>query len=642
MDTARAANGVSGFCTATGCDCTSTQPFLKNYYGEGKDGVCIIIKQHCDKNNITGGCFDNAQKQVGGIATLPSSGCGTYQIDMGVAPSNTSGYATDTLGWTGKNMSVSCTGSPDGGSPGTKTCTSGWCTSQAECSANNGMWGGANDGYCSPNTLGQCCVGSTGGGTSNPPPTAAPRTCGQSCNSTSDCLNPSGGGFPVECRNNKCQLPLTGPYACPEGMSSGSICGCSAKQQCGQPCGPAVGNKLCAPGSVCGFITPSNACMVNGVQQTAKQYCLPVNPGSGYSLKRCDVEPAANYIAADSLVKPGGSQANLTVTDVQNACKSVCGDKVIGTGEECDAGTDNGKAGSMCDATCKVRKVCGDACSYQSMCNRHLVTLTCIPDAGSGRSYCGLDAIIDGTTNVEQTDARIIKPGMWRTQTSTSFSGGSEIYNHERGATISFMTASRDLTLVQTFAPNRGKLLVSIDGKQQTGIDQYSATTKYKQRTIINMRTADTPEYVCQSGACRLASNPTSPTCGPVTSSPTPTPVPPTPSPLVCDLNVSWTSNGNPDAWKFGDMVTFTVAPAPSSRIPTGGSIRYEGQVAAYRGTSNVQSITLTPISTGASKFQPMKVERANSTYYFRFRYCVKSASGQEACTNWGSWQVPS
>lgn len=150
--------------------------------------------------------------------------------------------------------------------------------------------------------------------TSTPPPQL--RACGEACTKQSDCLNPSTGGFPVECRNNKCQLPLTGPYACPEGMSSGSICGCSAKQQCGQPCGPTTGNKICDPAnSKCGFIKPFNLCREDaGNSSTTTQYCLPLEPGNGYTKLRCTA------IAADSLVKPDGSQTGVTQADVLAAC----------------------------------------------------------------------------------------------------------------------------------------------------------------------------------------------------------------------------------------------------------------------------------------------------------------------------------
>jgi hypothetical protein len=149
-----------------------------------------------------------------------------------------------------------------------------------------------------------------------PTPTPQARSCGEACTRQSDCLNPSTGGFPVECRNGLCQLPLTGAYACPEGQSSGSICSCAAKQQCGQPCGPTTGNKTCDPAnSKCGFIKPYNACVQDaGNSTTTTQYCLPLVPNNGYTKLRCTA------IAADSLVKPGGSQVGVTQADVLAAC----------------------------------------------------------------------------------------------------------------------------------------------------------------------------------------------------------------------------------------------------------------------------------------------------------------------------------
>lgn len=150
-------------------------------------------------------------------------------------------------------------------------------------------------------------------GTSTPPPQK--RACGEACTSQSDCRNPSTGGFPVECRNGKCQLPLTGPYACAEGKSEGSICSCSGVQQCGQPCGPTAGNKLCGAGSTCGFIKPFNACVQDsGGSPITTQYCLPIAPQNGYKILRCST------IAANSLVKPDGTQTGLTQQDVITAC----------------------------------------------------------------------------------------------------------------------------------------------------------------------------------------------------------------------------------------------------------------------------------------------------------------------------------
>lgn len=488
--------------------------------------------------------------------------------------------------------------------------------------------------------------GVTAPGIPAPAPTPQPRACGEACKTTADCRNPSTGGFPVECRNGTCQLPLTGPYACAEGKSAGSICSCSTKQQCGQPCGPAVGNKLCNPGTVCGFLTPSNACMVNGAQQTTKQYCLPVNPNQGYSLKRCDTTPAINYIAADSLQKPNGTQTSLTATDLTNACTAVCGDKVVGVGEQCDWGSENGKPGSLCDATCKTRNKCGDACSYQSMCNRHVVTLRCDITVAA-RRYCGLDAIIEGGVTIEQTDPRIVGPGMWRTSTSTIYSGGSEIYNHENGATISFVTTSREITLVHTKASNRAAFTVLIDGKvQPTKVDQYNATSVSKQQTVLNLRGPDSPEYQCSNSVCRLATDTSDLTCGitaPTPAPPTDIPVP-TPQTLACGLTSTFTTTGNPAALQYGDMVTFLL-PAISKTthptyLPETDTVRYEGEIAAYRGNTMVKKDSLV-VGRAYSQFQPYKITAGNATYFTRFRYCITNPKTAERCSAWGTWAAP-
>jgi hypothetical protein len=387
--------------------------------------------------------------------------------------------------------------------------------------------------------------------------------------------------------------------------------------------------------------------MVNGAQQTGKQYCLPVNPNQGYSLQRCDTVPASNYIAADSLKKPDGTQTALVVSDVAKACTAVCGDKVTGVGEECDWGTDNGKPGSMCDATCKTRSKCSDACTSQSMCNRHLVTLRCDITV-AGRRYCGLDAIIEGTTTIEQTDPRLIKPGVWRTSTSPLFSGGTEVYNHVTGATISFWTTAREVTILQSKAANRAVFTVLIDGKvQPTKIDQYNATTLYKQATVLNMRGTDSPEYLCTtSNICRLATDTSDVKCGVVAPTPPPTDIPvPTPQTLACALTSTYTTTGNAAALQYGDMVTFTLPAISKSTYPTFlpelDTVRYEGEIVAYRGNVMVKKETLTLAKATGSQFQPYKITAGNATYYTRFRYCITNPKTGEKCSAWGAWSAP-
>src|SRR5688572_27625214 len=87
-----------------------------------------------------------------------------------------------------------------------------WLGTGSSCGGNPNCGICSVDGYDSNQTIGNAC----GGGGGGPTPAPVKRACGEACTTTADCRNPSTGGFPVECRNNKCQLPLTGPYACAE------------------------------------------------------------------------------------------------------------------------------------------------------------------------------------------------------------------------------------------------------------------------------------------------------------------------------------------------------------------------------------------------------------------------------------------
>lgn len=140
----------------------------------------------------------------------------------------------------------------------------------------------------------------------------------------------------------------------------------------------------------------------------------------------------------------------------------------------------------------------------------------------------------------------------------------------------------------------------------------------------------------CSSTGC-LTINVVAPTPSP-TPVPTPTPTPP-PS-YSCDLSVNWTSTGNHDVWKYGDMITFSTSQTASS-IPAGATVRYEGELLQFKNNAYVKTFTLTPINATASQFGPVKIDAGNAMYYFRFRYCVKDTVGVETCSNWGSSGAP-
>jgi hypothetical protein len=451
----------------------------------------------------------------------------------------------------------------------TSSCAPGQPKNQCEvCSGNFGR------------TFGNFCDGNGSGG---PTPAPVKRACGEACTTTSDCRNPSTGGYPVECRNNKCQLPLTGPYACAEGQSSGSICSCATKAACGERCGPSAGNKQCNPGSICGFLTPSNACMVNGAAQTTKQYCIPVNPANGYSIRRCDTTPAANYIAASTLVKPDGTQTGLTSADAAAACVAYCGDGIAGPGEECDQGANNGQPGTACSASCTASAVCNDTCSSDTQCNTHQVTLRC--EISGTRRYCGLDAIIENGVTIEETSSRFTKAALWRVSTSPSFSGGTEIYASDNGATISFTTSADSITLVQSKTTNRGVFAVLIDGKvQPTKIDQYNATTLFKNNAPIDLRGLDSPPLACTNNTCRLVSDPTNTTCAVTPSTPTPAPKVTISSTIETDPSLT---GGTPPSLIGGFLDPYCDSPSNGTRISTGSVSATDLSGKQYPGSIN-------------------------------------------------------
>ncbi len=215
-------------------------------------------------------------------------------------------------------------------------CASGVCTSAnvggaTACAGAHGAWAQ----YCCPAgkaiVNGTCQTtsqdttdtstetsGSNTGSVQFPPqslpqPTPAKLNCGASCKTNDDCKNPSAAGFETVCRNGTCEAK-----SCTPGQTiPGANCSCGTKQQCGQRCGPAVGNRTCDPAtSECGFISPFSACMVGGTTASEFQYCLPKRPllKNGYTMQLC------NGIQAWSLVKPDGSQKGLTQTDVRVAC----------------------------------------------------------------------------------------------------------------------------------------------------------------------------------------------------------------------------------------------------------------------------------------------------------------------------------
>ncbi len=132
------------------------------------------------------------------------------------------GFICSTSGTKGTVPCGSSTGTQPPPPPSGGSCNSGWCTTQSECSAAGGSWGGASS-FCNPASLGQCCgVGSAPAPAPTPAPTPVRKVCGGTCTSDSQCITQSPSGAPVACRNGTCQN-----LNCIGSTVSGSACTCS-------------------------------------------------------------------------------------------------------------------------------------------------------------------------------------------------------------------------------------------------------------------------------------------------------------------------------------------------------------------------------------------------------------------------------
>jgi hypothetical protein len=146
------------------------------------------------------------------------------------------------------------------------------------------------------------------------------KNCGDTCQSDSDCKNPSAAGIPVICNPT---TKICENSQCPAGQTvPGANCTCNAGRSCGQTCGASVG--LCGDGiSECGFITTSNQCLANE-GNTAYQFCLPTASflaiaNNNYTVGAC------SGIQAKYLINQSGQSGSppLTQQNVMEACQTV-------------------------------------------------------------------------------------------------------------------------------------------------------------------------------------------------------------------------------------------------------------------------------------------------------------------------------
>ncbi|CAN5345050.1 hypothetical protein BH10PAT1_BH10PAT1_5850 [soil metagenome] len=191
----------------------------------------------------------------------------------------------------------------------------GWCAPPSQCAAAGGSWSDSH-GYCSSSGDGCCATSGGGGGPTNPPPPPPPQyNCGDSCQSDQQCANRNGLAV---CYQGTCQNKF-----CLGATQSGKNCACSQKLSCGQQ--PIFGQG-CDSDSQQGFVNvpdaQSNNCnnYANNSGNAPKgyQYCLPKNPGGGYTFTN-----NCGDLGVKRMAKPDGSVTGFTSADFAIACQQV-------------------------------------------------------------------------------------------------------------------------------------------------------------------------------------------------------------------------------------------------------------------------------------------------------------------------------
>lgn len=71
--------------------------------------------------------------------------------------------------------------------------------------------------------------------------------------------------------------------------------------------------------------------------------------------------------------------------------------------------------------------------------------------------------------------------GSWTSATGTAYSGGSERYARTAGASVAYTFTARQVGIVATTGPGRGRAKVYVNGVYVTTIDLYAAATRYRQ-----------------------------------------------------------------------------------------------------------------------------------------------------------------
>lgn len=267
-----------------------------------------LVKQCTCTSHTASPCNDNC---VFGGSVCANPQCGTVQLDIvnqahqeASVPGQTQVLihaATDCTGGGGTSGGANCDG----------TC-SNYCAGPDQCASQGGhdVGRGCTGGVatCGQNQI-HCFIpaacqnfGGGGGGTA-----PAPKACGETCTTDSECKTPSANGSTVKCVNGTCQNT-----SCVGKTIPGANCDCSSLNACGQGCSATVG--LCQTGSTCRYIVGPSCTADPNPSFPTTTFCVPNPVPAGWTEPKCVARDQGNAYVLNS------SGQNPTLAEIQQAC----------------------------------------------------------------------------------------------------------------------------------------------------------------------------------------------------------------------------------------------------------------------------------------------------------------------------------
>jgi len=117
----------------------------------------------------------------------------------------------------------------------------------------------------------------------------------------------------------------------------------------------------------------------------------------------------------------------------------------------------------------------------------HVVTIawTGLKRSAAKSTYIDVDALdVVGvvTGRYQQSNARLVYAGSWKTAATSSAAGGSFAYANTSGSSVTIHFSGIDLAWYAKQGPSYGKAKVTVDGGSPVTVDLYSASVLWKQK----------------------------------------------------------------------------------------------------------------------------------------------------------------